>query len=156
MNSKKCENFMNSFFELDKGERLPFKSSLHILFCKNCRTKVRLLSKAQSIAQRAIIQKSVINEQNLSQLIENTRPSWLEHLKPVSMTRWVCAGIFMILLFVVSGMFLQRSQNQTYLMSFFVIVGGAVTAYCAAFIGVNLDFFIKKIDTKNLALDSYF
>ena len=45
MNSKKCEKVMNSFFELDKGERLELHDSLHLIFCKECRTKVRVLSK---------------------------------------------------------------------------------------------------------------
>ena len=144
MNSKKCENVMTSFFELDKGERLPFLDSVHLLMCRECRTKVRALSKAEKLMQNPLMEKSPFNSRSLSQAIRNSEPSWLENLKPVSMTRWVLSGLCMIVLLVFSGIFLEKVQNQEYLTWFFVIVGGAVTAYCAMFIAVNLDFFIKK------------
>ena len=151
MNSKKCEKVMNSFFELDTGARLELHDSLHLIFCKECRTKVRVLSKAEKIVQMPLLQKSEMQDSLLSSAIKSTNPSWMENLKPVSMVRWVLSGFLMILLFVLSGIFLEKIQNPDYLIWFYVIVGAVVTAYCGAFMAINMDFFIKKIDTSSLA-----
>lgn len=150
--SKKCGSVMDCFFSLDKGERLPFSSSMHLFFCKSCRTKVRLLTKAEKLAGKPLLQKVSLEDVSLSEKIRNADPSWLKNLKPVSMRRWVLSGFLMILLLVLSGIFFERTQNVSYLTWFYAVVGGAVTVYCSAFIAVNMDFFIKITDTKNLGV----
>ena len=57
----------------------------------------------------------------------------------------------MIWFWELSGIFLEKIQNPDYLTWFYVIVGAVVTAYCGAFMAINMDFFIKKIDTSSLA-----
>ena len=142
MNSKKCENVMNSFFALDKGERLELKDSLHLIFCKECRTKVRLLSRAEKIVQLPLSLKQDLWNSMLSSIIKT--------IKPVFMFRWVLSGFLMIALFVLSGIFLEKTQKPDYLLGFYLIVGAVVTAYCGAFMAINMDFFIKKADTAAL------
>lgn len=150
MNSLKCEKVMNSFFELDKGERLELVDSIHLLFCKDCRTKVRLLTKSEKLAEKTLNLPVFNSGKSLAQLIKETRPQWLK-IKPVSMTRWILGGSFMLLFFIFSGHFLNKTQNQTYLIWFYLIFSVFVSSYCAAFIGTNMDFFIKKIDTKRFS-----
>ena len=134
---------MNSFFALDKGEHLELKNSLHLIVCRDCRTKVRLLSRAEKIVQLPLSQKQDLWNSMLSSVIKK--------VKPVSMFRWVLSGFLMIVLFVLSGIFLEKNQNPDYLLWFYLIVGGVVTAYCGAFMAINMDFFIKKADTTALS-----
>ncbi|MGI5058382.1 hypothetical protein [Treponema pectinovorum] len=150
MSGKKCEKVMNSFFELDKGEHLKLLDSFHLLFCKDCRTKVRLLTKAESLALEPLKLSIFNSKKDFMHSLKSASPQWFTNLKPVSMLSWVFSGLVMMLFFVLSGFFLSKTQNQTYLFWFYMIFAGFVTAYCAAFIAVNMDFFIKKIDTKKL------
>jgi hypothetical protein len=147
MNSKKCEQVMDSFFSLDRDERLPLRDSVHLLFCKECRTKVRYLSKAQKLSAQPLSQRESLSKAGLNAVFDNKTPEWMKNLKPVSMFRWVLSGIIMIVFFVFSGLFLEKTQNDFYMTWFYLILGAAITAYGAAFIGANLDFFVKKIDT---------
>lgn len=149
--SKKCGNVMDCFFSLDKGERLPFSSSMHLFFCKSCRTKVRLLTRAEKLASKPLLKKCSLKYGELPEKIRSADSSLLKNLKPVSMRRWVLSGAVMTVLLVLSGIFLEKTQNVSYLTWFYAVVGGAVTVYCSAFIAVNMDFFIKITDTKNLS-----
>jgi len=151
MNKKKCQKTMDDFFSLDKNERLPFIDSIHLLTCRECRTKVRLLTKAQKIIGKPLSMPLPLSDAGLNAVIENKSPEWLKNLKPVSMFNWVFSGLLMIVLFVCSGFFIEKIQNDFYMTIFYLIVGGVVSVYGAAFIGANLDFFIKKIDTKNFS-----
>lgn len=147
---KKCSNVMDTFFSLDKGERLPFLCTMHLLLCKSCRTKVRLLARTEKIAAKPLSQRCSLEGSALQEKIRSADPSWLKKIKPVSMRRWVLSGAVMTVLLVVSGIFLEKTQNVSYLTWFYAVVGGAVTVYCSAFMAVNIDFFIKMADTKKL------
>ncbi len=130
MKTEKCEKIMNDFMMLDKNERLPLGLTLHLLTCKTCRTQVRYLTLAEKYTG------------------ESLRPSVEFKIKPVSMTKWIVCGIVMIVFMLVFGAFSGKINNPNLIMAFYLVFGLIVTAYCAVFMGQNLDFFVKKISSK--------
>lgn len=152
MSSKKetCEKVMDEFFLLDKDERLPFSSSLHLLRCKECRTKIRLMTKAEKLSFSLVNSKSVIKNGELSAALETVQPKLGVGMKPVSFFNWVLSGILMIAFFLVTGIFTRDIQSQNSLVCFYIAFAVVVSSYCALFVAANMDFFIKKIDTDKL------
>ncbi len=123
---------MDEFLALDKNEKLPLKVTLHLLTCQNCRTEVRLLTLAEKIAARKT--SSIPVESGISR--EN----------PVTLTNWVIGGIIMVL-FLISFLFLSKPLHSTALnLAFALVFAFTITAYCGTFVGLNLDFFVKKIE----------
>ena len=49
--TKQCEKVMNNFLELDKNQKIPLHITAHLLFCKECRSKVRVLTLAEKSMQ---------------------------------------------------------------------------------------------------------
>ena len=47
MKKEKCDRIMDSFLELDKNQKIPFRITWHLLTCKKCRTQVRLCTLAE-------------------------------------------------------------------------------------------------------------
>lgn len=131
MKTKKCENIMEEFMMLDKNERLPLKLTLHLLACKECRTQVRYLSLAEKYAA------------------EHLKASVEFRIKPVSMSKWIVCGILMIAFMLMFGTISDKINNQSLTTTFYIVFGLIVTAYCAVFMGQNLDFFVKKINSKD-------
>lgn len=148
MNSNKCEHIMDSFYSLDKGEKLPFSSTLHLFACKDCRTKVRYLTKAEKIAKKPLREIMEFRNDEL-EAVKNSMPDWMNKVKPVSMKKWIVCGLVMIVFLIGSGQYIEQYQNESYLFWFYILFAFTVTSYCAAFMAANMDFFIKKIDTRN-------
>ncbi|MBQ8013204.1 MAG: hypothetical protein IJ257_02235 [Treponema sp.] len=134
MNKEICEKNMDKFMLLDKYERIPISVTLHLLKCRECRTKVHYLSLAEKYAAEPV------KNSPLKTALENMQ------VKPVSMTKWIIWGIVMLFLMVTSGLFLNRTDRESFAIIFNVIFGLLITAYCAIFVGTNMDFFIKKIE----------
>ena len=134
MNNETCEKNMDTFFSLDKYERIPLRLTLHLLSCKKCRNQVHYLSLAEKYASEPIKQTPI------KDALENMP------VRPVTMTKWIIWGIIMILLLVVFCLILNRIDRTSFAIFFNIIFGTLVTAYCVLFVGTNMDFFIKKID----------
>ncbi len=130
MKTEKCEKTMDDFMMLDKNERLPIAITLHLLSCKKCRTQVRYLTLAEKYTG------------------EYLRPTAELQIKPVSMAKWIVCGIVMIVFMLMFGAFSSKINNQNLITAFYLVFGLIVTAYCAVFMGQNLDFFVKKITPK--------
>ena len=79
-----CEKTMDTFYGLDKGERLPFSASKHLLVCKKCRSRVRLLSKAEKLVKRPLREILTFENDQIADIIKSTTPGWMNKIKPVS------------------------------------------------------------------------
>ena len=158
-----CERAMNRFFVLDKGERLPLLLTLHLLSCKDCRTQVRLLTLAERVAARPL-QKAATTE-DVQQTVEKMRAAYsagggveseeapFAHEKsPVTLMNWIVGGVLMICFMLVFAFVTRHIESNVLSVSFYLMFAGAVTAYCAFFVGANMDFFVKKIKTFQLSL----
>ena len=66
-------------------------------------------------------------------------------IPPLSMKRWVVSGILMIIAMLFFGITGTDSDSQLS-VSFYLVFAGIVTAYCAMFVGCNMDFFVKHIN----------
>ena len=120
-----CERVMDRYMELDKGERLPIPVTMHLLHCKECRTQVRLLSLAERVSSR--------------RTKRGARP------KPVTLTKWVVGGICMVLCMLAFVLTADSYADDTLWTAFALVFAACITAYCALFVGCNMDFFVKKI-----------
>ena len=124
----KCDFYMDKFLALDKGERIPLSVSLHLLKCKNCRSQVRLLTKSEKLFSKYAKSSSGENSASVKKIIEQIAPDYNPEKYKVII-------------------FARTTQLQAFITS--ISLAGALCGYSALFVGTNLDFFIKKIDSLN-------
>lgn len=147
-----CEKHMNTYLMLDKNERLPLSLTIHLLGCKECRRQVKLLTMAERVAAEPLKIDFPFSAANITNAVKKHYFGWLPEVKPVSMTKWVVGGILMIIFMLAFGIFTRNSQDENLILAFYLVFAGAVTAYCAFFVAINLDYFVKGIKKFQLSL----
>ena len=149
--SQTCTNIMNRFLELDKHEALPLRVSAHILLCKKCRTQVRLMTMAEKTCREPLSIPTEDSNQAISLLMKKIDPNYQpgKPIAHISMRRWIVGGITMIFGMLFFLIYSKSLNNSTLDITFYSFFACAVTAYCAIFVGSNMDFFVKKIETLN-------
>ena len=70
MENKKCSQMMEKYLELDKNTRLPVSVTTHLLFCKECRSKILLLSKAQKLTSQILKISSPVTDQSIINVLD--------------------------------------------------------------------------------------
>ena len=140
-----CKTTMNTFFELDKNERLPVKITLHLLRCKKCRSLVRSLTLAEKASSKSLLQTKIPTDDSVISIMQHIEKQTFvpSQQHQVSLAKWIIGGIFMIGLMLFFNFSTNKSPSLTLL--FAIVFSGIVCAYCAIFVGSNLDFFVKKI-----------
>ena len=146
MSTDVCTKVMNTFFALDKNERLPLWATAHLLVCRKCRTQVRLCTLAEQVCADSLKQPLPQGHdlvQGILYRIEHSQE--LKDIQPITMRKWIFSGIAMIAAMLAFGLSTTADTDPRLLIAFYLLFGGIVTVYCALFIGSNLDFFVKKI-----------
>ena len=146
-----CDKFTEDFLMMDKGQHFSAGQVIHLMCCRECRTMVRLLSRAEKISSVPLI-KIEKNQMTARSIINHIMNSF-DSIKPVKVTilPWTVLGIIMILsLFVLIPVSAHFSSSfiKGYLSIFIAVV---ITIYCILFVGFNIDFFVKKISTRQTA-----
>lgn len=148
MNNKKqkCEFYMNEFLKLDKNERLPLSLTIHLLLCKDCRTIVRKLTLAEQACKMSMEKTVDSYDPAVASIMKAINSEYkVEEMHPLSLKRWIVSGIVMIIAMLFFGI-TDTSNNSQLSLSFYLVFAGIVTAYCAMFVGCNMDFFVKHIN----------
>lgn len=150
MENKKCSQIMEKYLELDKNTRLPLSVTAHLLFCKECRTKILLLSRAQKITAQPIQISSPITDKSIMNVLEMLPQDKIQKIRknPVNLTLWIIAGILMIALFIFPVFFTNKFYGETISVSYALMISICVIIYCSTFVCCNMDFFVKKLNVK--------
>jgi hypothetical protein len=153
-NKDRCEEVMERYLALDKDERIPFSITMHLLSCKKCRSQVRLMTIAEKTAAEPLKISVPLDDSTITEVIKviNDKYQIKPVENPISIHNWILGGILMILLMTVFGVFTNNNTSRELVISFYLLFGAIITAYCAIFIASNMDFFIKKIHTLKTSL----
>jgi len=153
MKRETCNIIMNHFLELDKNERLPFSITFHLLICKRCRTQVRLLTQAEKTAAEPVKIPVPLNDTTIEAVLKKIDPAYnAVSGSPISLLKWIVSGLLMIFLLLIFGVITNSTSSGQLLLVFYLMFAILVTVYCALFVGCNMDFFVKKIETLKLAV----
>jgi hypothetical protein len=147
MSENKCEAIMDSFFALDKDERLPLAVTLHILTCKKCRTQIRLCTLAERVNAAPLMKEA--NEEEIAALMQKLSAvlPFKKELHYISLRRWITLGVVMIFAMLLFAFITPVSIEPSLHLKFYLVFAGIVAIYCAFFVASNIDFFVKKIET---------
>ena len=145
---KNCNEVMEQYLSLDKGERIPLKLTLHLLSCKKCRTQVRLLRQAEKSALPDSCKQTALDDKAILAVMNKIGAKQDGQKNPISLSKWIIGGIAMILLFIAFSVFSKPGSNHFITIYTYIELAALVTAYCALFIRSNMDFFVKKINSK--------
>lgn len=168
-----CDKYFDKFLSLDKNEIIPLSVSLHLLVCPKCRTAVRNMSVAEDILQQGLRENdrpadgrrdapgkargssaAKPHDPVLQAALAQIAAAGLVYDVPltgrVSMVKWVCGGLILILClvgfpFTAMGKWAESVLGRWFSISFYILTGTSIAVYSALFIGSNIDFFVKKI-----------
>ena len=162
----KCKRRFDKYLSLDKGEIVPFRVALHLLFCAKCRTAARAMRQAERLLRRDMESGPISEEKPAARpspdpiveaALRQIEEAGLACPQPaaagrVSLKKWVAGGAALILClaafpFTAMGGWASGALGIRFLLSFYTLTGIAVAVYTAAFIGCNLDFFVKRIES---------
>ncbi len=144
----KCEDFMNQYLMLDKGERVPLKLSLHLLGCKKCREQIKLLKLAEKEISAPLKIEMPVTDASIQKIISQIHVQQKDRFyKPLPFAGWIIGGLLMIALLFSSLLSMQDIQNRSLSIWYALTIAGCVTAYCAVFVCSHIDLFIKKLST---------
>lgn len=146
--SETCNEIMNHFLELDKNQILPLPMTFHLLTCKKCRSQVRFMTMAEKHCKEPLSVPAEDSSQAIISLIRKIDPEYLSKtsVAPISMRRWIVCGIAMILGMLFFMFHSKHVDSIALNVTFYCFFACAISAYCAIFVGSNLDFFVKKIE----------
>lgn len=151
--SDECSKIMDTYLELDKGERIPWKVTLHLLTCSKCRKQVKMLKAAEKIARSPIEIPVPIDDSSILAVMSKINPDYQNYKNPISIAKWIIAGVIMILFMLTFGLSSYQKADKAIMISFYILFACVVTAYCAMFVGTNMDYFVKLINAKKIKLD---
>lgn len=144
---RNCCEIMDKYLSLDKGERVPLSVTLHLLICRECRKQIHLLKTAEKLAKVPLEIPVAIDDFSIESVMAKIDPEYISAKNPISIAKWVFGGIAMILFMLVFGLSNYSVANKTVFISFYILFAICITVYCAMFVGTNIDFFVKKIET---------
>ena len=144
-----CTYYMDQYLSLDKGEHLSLELTLHLLICPKCRTEVRSLLKAEKLLKKPLKIPVPIENDTITTVMKGIDPNYNPQEHRVSFRQWIITGLFMLLCVTVLSILAIPVTEMIALLSYgmFALM---IVVYCVAFIGSNLDFFIKKIETAKI------
>ncbi len=146
--NNKCENFMNQYLMLDKGERVPFRISIHLLGCKKCREQIKLLRLAEKEISAPLKIETPVTDDSIQKVLSQIKVQQKDRFyKPLPFAGWIIGGILMITLLFSSLFSTQDIQSRSLSIWYALTIAGCVTAYSAVFVCSHIDLFIKKIST---------
>lgn len=143
-----CNEVMNKYLSLDKGDRVPLDVTLHLITCRDCRRQVKIMKAAEKIAKAPLEIPVGMDDFSIEAVMAKIDPNYRYTKNPISIAKWIVGGIAMILLMLTFGLSDYCSANKTVMIAFYTLFAACVTAYCALFIGTNMDFFVKLLETK--------
>ena len=149
-NEKECNRIMDIYLGLDKGERVPLEVTLHLLTCSKCRKQVKLLKNAEKLTRAPLEVPVPIDDEAIISVMKKIDPNYSLSKNPISITKWIVGGVAMILFMLTFGLSSFQEANTGFLISFYILFAVAITSYCALFVGTNMDYFIKMINTKKI------
>lgn len=144
---KVCEQNMNAFLMLDKNERIPLRVTLHLLRCPECRSGVRLMTMAERVCAAPLKVSLPVSGESVREAVMRLGQGRRLEPRPVSMRKWVAGGVSMIVFMLFFNLLakLIGFQSENLQLAFYLVFAALVTSYCMAFVGANMDFFIKKM-----------
>lgn len=142
-----CEEYMDQYLMLDKNEKVPGTLTRHFLTCKKCRNEVKALVQAEKLAARPLKIKTPVESKTIENAVKELDPNYNPYKNRVHIWGWILFGVLLIACLTTFGIITPVYQSDSSQVFFYLAFAGTICGYCALFIGSNLDFFVKRIET---------
>ena len=147
-----CEECMDAYLSLDKGEKIPKNVTRHLLGCPKCREEIKALSRAEKIAAGPLAINSPVSTESITQSLRKIVPDYEPKQKKLSLAAWILYALaFMAAILVFCALFKQVNV-LTFNFSFAFAV--CIIVYISVMVYTNMDIFVKKIDSRKLKTES--
>ncbi len=157
MKNNKCEKLLNKYLELDKNQRVPFKLTLHLLFCRKCRQQIKVLSMAEKTLSSPLELQTPVTDNSIKEILTKINSEQYKKVQKKSPKKalYLTTGLVLVAIIFSSLNFLGKLNNDDLILAYSWFLATCITAYIVSFIYSNIDIFIKKLSTvvKNIQLN---
>lgn len=144
----KCEEMMNEYLMLDKGEKVPLHLTMHILGCKKCRGQIKLMKKAEEKISAPLKILAPVTDESIAKVLEQVSPELkIRNHKPFPVFGWILGGVIMAALLIFAMNNISDFHNNRLTAYYAYTLAGSISVYCAVFVFSHMDAFVKKIST---------
>lgn len=147
---KNCNDYLEMFYKLDKHELIPLKLSIHLLFCRECRTTVRKLTKAEKLLSEKALSPSDESSRTAAYVlaaIDKTNLNY--HEKKTSLKKWALSGTaLLVCMIIMIPLLILTGEDMLSLVST-ISFSAMLCIWCSLFVGNNMDYFIKMSSKMN-------
>ncbi|MBR7080090.1 MAG: hypothetical protein IKI40_06185 [Treponema sp.] len=141
-----CEECMDAYLSLDKGEKIPRSVTKHLLACPKCRGEIKAISRAEKIAAGPVTITSPVNTESISESLRKIDPSYMPRQKKLSLVAWILYAVAFLTAILVFCGILPQVDVLTFNFSFAFAI--CIIVYIAVMVYTNMDIFVKKINSK--------
>lgn len=138
-----CEQYMEQYLALDKGQRVPLSLSVHLLSCRKCREEIRGLVRAEKIASAPVKAPVNLEADSIRRVIDSIDTTYAAKKKNYPMVNWIIAGVVLVGALIVFAVLLNPAKVLSFTLS--MIFALLITGWVMAFVATNLDFFVKRV-----------
>lgn len=137
----KCDKIEKKFLKLENYDSLPLSITLHILFCKNCKTKLNFMQKQfLDLQNKSLHSTASMNNLIMSKI--NAKES--RSLEDVSFWPWFMSGSFIFsgtILISYSDTFssLKKYFGDNIELPMYIILGLCLTIFSGMFVSSHLE-----------------
>lgn len=144
----KCEEIMNEYLMLDKGEKVPLHLTLHILGCRKCRQQIKMLKLAEQQIAAPLKIQAPITDATIEKILEEVSPEFKDRFyKPLPIPGWIIGGVIMCALLIFSIWNTSSLQSRKLTCYYAYTLAGCISVYSAVFVISHMDAFVKKLST---------
>ncbi len=141
---RKCDEVICDYLSLDYNARVPLNLSLHLLFCSECRKKIKDLTHACKVASMPLELKTPLDDESVSKIMEKILPLQKKSLKK-TLGIWIVLGLVFILSLLVLLFLAGSSGSRSLSLYFSSFFASSVSVLCMVFVASNMELFIKMI-----------
>lgn len=141
-----CEECMDTYLSLDKGEKIPRAVTRHLLTCPKCREEIKAISRAEKIAAGPLTINSPVSSQSINESLRKIGPECIPGQKKLSLVAWILYAIGFFAAILVFCTFFTSLEVLTFNFSFAFAI--CIIVYITVMIYMNMDIFVKKINSK--------
>lgn len=140
---EKCDEIMDTYIGLEKGDKVPAAITLHLLTCKKCRKEVQTLNHAKKLVTKPLHEHPPVEVDSITDIMKKLDINYAPKKHSVPLIWWVIIGIILIIAMVAMCLVVNRLSFRIFRFILLITITGSIIAYAMLFIGYHIDLFIK-------------
>lgn len=140
---EKCNEMMDSYIGLEKGDKVPAAITWHLLTCKKCRKEVHTLNHAKKLVTKPLHEHPPVEADSITDIMKKLDKNYAPKKHSVPLIYWIIIGIILIIALVAMCLVVSKVSLKIFRFILIITITGSIVTYAMLFVGYHIDLFIK-------------